>query len=98
MHDLGFIHRDLNDSNILFNQYGNKLKLIDFGCIGKEHSDTHIGKSYFMAPEIANEPSNFCIWEKSADIYVLGILLFKLLFGIPLDSRLLQSQSKISKE
>jgi len=51
-----------------------------------------------MAPEIKNAPKNLCKWEKSADIYVLGILLFKLLFGQNLDKNYLNSQKKISDE
>lgn len=72
------IHRDIKPSNILINEYG-EYKLGDFG-ISKQLEDVTSAKSktgteMYMAPEIYKAKS----YNKTVDIYSLGITLYKLL-------------------
>lgn len=72
------IHRDIKPSNILINEYG-EYKLGDFG-ISKQLEDvtsarSKTGTEMYMAPEIYKAKS----YNKTVDIYSLGITLYKLL-------------------
>jgi serine/threonine protein kinase len=93
-HQKGIIHRDLKPSNVLVTQYDGRAvpKVIDFG-IAKAVQDQFaglgtvteqgqvIGTLEYMAPEQA-DAGNVDI-DTRADIYSLGVLLYKLLTGSP---------------
>lgn len=77
-HSKGIIHRDIKSGNIFIDEYGN-YKLGDFG-VARQLEKTTYGMSKkgtynYMAPEIyKGEEANL-----TADIYSLGIVLYRLL-------------------
>lgn len=76
-HKQGIIHRDVKDGNIFISEDG-YFKLGDFG-ISRMLSDTNQtlsmkGTPIFMAPEVILGK----YYDKTVDIYSLGIVLYKL--------------------
>lgn len=104
LHKEGYIHRDLDPSNIMITVEG-KVKIIDFG-IAKKLNDINtqdrqltvvgyfVGKVAYAAPElILGFPNN------TTDIYAIGIILFQLLSGhLPFegnDSEIMDKQKNV---
>ncbi|KAI9011794.1 kinase-like domain-containing protein [Hyaloraphidium curvatum] len=79
LHEIGIIYRDLKPENILLGGDGHVL-LTDFGLskVAVE-SDTICGSAEYMAPEIVAEQK----YDKSVDIWTVGILLYDLTTGSP---------------
>lgn len=90
LHNAGYIHRDLDPSNVMITRDG-KVKIIDFGICKRISGDvaqpsltangSFMGKVQYAAPELilgAVNDQNF-----STDIYALGIILYQLYMGRP---------------
>src|SRR5712691_3383615 len=82
LHDHGIVHRDLKPGNIFLEQ--GQLKVGDYG-LSKSMSSSHrsaqtssVGTVHYMAPEISSGR-----YDKSVDIYALGIILYEMLSGSP---------------
>ena len=81
-HRVGIIHRDLKPDNILISESG-QVKVTDFAVAGAAlggdltATGALLGTLSFLAPEVleGGEPSG------AADLYALGVVLFKALTG-----------------
>ncbi|XP_019646383.1 PREDICTED: dual serine/threonine and tyrosine protein kinase-like [Branchiostoma belcheri] len=78
IHDAGYIHRDLKLTNILVTKYGT-VKLADVGQTKREDkiTGTIAGTAIYAAPEVKEQK----VYDKSADIYSLGLILFEMWYG-----------------
>jgi len=73
------IHRDISPENLLLNLQG-VAKLSDFGVAVDHKEEGMIGKVSYMSPEqIGGE-----VVDLRTDIYSLGLVLYLLLTGVPL--------------
>lgn len=89
LHDAGYIHRDLDPSNIFITEDGH-IKIIDFG-ISKQLKNLNadekqltvagafMGKPEYAAPELAL--GDLQHQNVTTDIYAIGVLLYQCLTG-----------------
>lgn len=89
LHEAGYIHRDLDPSNIMLTQEGN-MKVIDFGICrnlkslsqssaGLTQVGQFLGKYAYAAPELILGDIRY--QGPQTDIYALGIMLAQLVTG-----------------
>ncbi|MCD6393245.1 MAG: serine/threonine protein kinase, partial [Planctomycetes bacterium] len=80
LHENGIVHRDLKPGNIFYED--GRVKIGDYGlskaintsqCAGQTVT---VGTVHYMAPEIGQGR-----YDRSIDIYALGILLYEMLTG-----------------
>ena len=82
LHDSGIVHRDLKPHNIFYED--GYVKIGDYSLskvITASHRSGHtmtVGSVHYMAPEIGM--GNY---DKTVDIYSLGILLYEMIKGVP---------------
>jgi serine/threonine protein kinase len=73
------IHRDISPENLLLNMQG-VVKLSDFGVAVEDHAEGITGKLSYLSPEQ--------LWgtpvDARTDLYSLGLVLYYLLTGVPL--------------
>lgn len=83
LHAQGIVHRDLKSSNVVVRKDG-RVKLLDFGTVRVEEDDEPItrhgefvGTFAYAAPEQIQGRSV----DARADLYALGVLLYRLVTG-----------------
>ena len=80
LHDCGIVHRDLKPSNVFYEN--GQVKIGDYGLSKAINTTQHSGQTitvgtvHYMAPEIGEGK-----YDRSIDIYALGIMLFEMLTG-----------------
>jgi len=85
LHDLNIAHRDLKPENLLYTNKDNNsvLKLTDFGfakeTLARDTLQTPCYTPYYVAPEVLG-PERY---DKSCDIWSLGVIMYILLCGFP---------------
>lgn len=85
LHDMNIAHRDLKPENLLYtsNESNAVLKLTDFGFAKEINSKTTLQTPcytpYYVAPEVLGSEK----YDKSCDIWSLGVIMYILLCGFP---------------
>ena len=99
LHSYGIIHRDLKPENILMTDLTlhADIKLLDFGLskiIGNDEKCTEpYGTLSFVAPEVLESKP----YDKSVDLWSIGIITFLLLCGfLPFDDK--HSEKEIARQ
>ncbi len=89
-HAQGVIHRDLKPANVIIHDdehVGSSIKIVDFGIakltqsvVSTESTETSglIGTPMYMAPEQIRQREDL---DGRADVYALGVILFRMLTG-----------------
>jgi len=85
LHDMNIAHRDLKPENLLYTRKDNLgvLKLTDFGfakeTLTRDTLQTPCYTPYYVAPEVLGPEK----YDKSCDIWSLGVIMYILLCGFP---------------
>ena len=99
LHSYGIVHRDLKPENILMTDLSSKadIRLLDFGLskiVGNDEKCTEpYGTLSFVAPEVLQGKP----YDKSVDLWSIGIIAFLLLCGyLPFDDK--HSEREIARQ
>eukprot|EP00050_Salpingoeca_kvevrii_P014617 m.38160 g.38160 ORF g.38160 m.38160 type:complete len:354 (+) comp5871_c0_seq2:332-1393(+) len=101
LHSAGITHRDLKPENILFSDSSPtaQLKLTDFGFAKYSGNalTTPVYTPYYVAPEVLNVRSQTrTSYDKSCDIWSLGVVVYIILAGYPPFYSYSQQQTALS--
>lgn len=81
-HQLGVVHRDIKEPNILIDKKTNKPKLIDFGLSKLIDSSGYreiSGTPGYMSPEMFDVSKKYD--GVPTDVFALGVILYDVIFG-----------------
>eukprot|EP00210_Caulerpa_lentillifera_P007700 g7351.t1 len=88
MQNMNIANRDIKAENVVLNQAQNVAKVCDLGFARLNSSEcvSRLGTPYYQAPEIwelSDSSSDNCPYDgKCVDVWSLGVLLYKMMFGI----------------
>lgn len=77
------LHCDLKTENILVNQDGDDIKIIDFGCAKIRNTDSPYVEQHFLKPAHYRAPEllpKIIGHDEKSEVFALGCILFALLF------------------
>jgi len=86
LHNIGLVHRDIKDANIMYDQAEENLTLIDFGFCKRagqtemRSSDSfwRVGAARFSPPSKLQNPAYA---DPSHDVFAVGVLAYRMLTG-----------------
>ena len=81
IHDLGILHKDVKPANLIPDNTGKRIVLIDFGISSDTGGQTLVVTRTGMTPFYAAPEAIQGIFHKETDYYALGITIFELFTG-----------------
>ena len=81
VHDAGILHKDLKPANLIPDDSGEHIVLIDFGISSDAGKNTFVVTQTGMTPFYAAPEAMQGIFHKETDYYALGITVFELFTG-----------------
>ena len=87
MHKINIVHRDIKPENILRTTLNGLIyyKISDFGLssLGDVKLTSKFGTAYYVAPEIIDGRAEIYGYDKTVDVWALGLMFDELLHGSP---------------
>lgn len=81
VHDAGILHKDLKPANMIPDDNGQHIVLIDFGISSDAGKNTFVVTQTGMTPFYAAPEAMQGIFHRETDYYALGITIFELFTG-----------------